>query len=333
MSNNQHAASSQSSVVHAGAADLDLGAVRAFVAITEDRYFSEAAARLGISQQAISKRIANLEAAAGVKLFARSRTGAELTADGRIFLPHARAVVSTADQALATLRGRRRALRIDVLDTRTAAIDLVRAFHDTCADVDIEIITSNGLRSARGALDRGTVDVAFCRVTGALEDELARLPAYLEPAHLLVGRNHPLAGLRQVEMAQLSGATVWMPGNAEGSEWAEYHRFLGSAFGTQIDTTGPDFGYEHFVREVGSSTLASIIGERSRIPWHPDTVRIPLVNPTPVYPWSLLYPRANQHPALDLLIRHVQANYQPFDPDNQWLPAPDQHLFTNPEST
>jgi DNA-binding transcriptional LysR family regulator len=332
MSNNQHAASSQSPVVHAGAADLDLGAVRAFVAITEDRYFSEAAVRLGISQQAISKRIANLEAAAGVRLFARSRTGAELTVDGRIFLSHARALVSTADQALAMLRGRRRALRIDVLDTRTAAIDLVRAFHDTCADVDIEIITSNGLRSARGALTRGAVDVAFCRVTGALEDELAGLPAYLEPAHLLVGRDHPLAGLRHVEMAQLSGATVWMPGNAEGSEWAEYHRFLGSAFGTQIDTTGPDFGYEHFVREVGSGALASIVGERSRIPWHPDTVRIPLVNPTPVYPWSLLYPRANQHPALNLLIRHVQANYQPFDPENQWLPAPDQRLFITSKS-
>ncbi|MFB4310276.1 LysR family transcriptional regulator [Actinomadura sp. GTD37] len=333
MSNNQHAASSQSSVVHAGAADLDLGAVRAFVAITEDRYFSEAAARLGISQQAISKRIASLEAATGVRLFDRARTGAELTEDGRIFLSHARALVGTADQALATLRGRRRALRIDVLDTRTAAIDQVRSFYDTRADVDIEIITSNGLRSARGALTRGSVDAAFCRVTGAPEDGLVRLSAYLEPAHLLVGRDHPLAGLRQVGMAQLSGATVWMPGNAEGSEWAEYHRFLGGAFGIRIDTAGPDFGYEHFVREVGGGARASIIGEGSRIPWHPDTVRIPLVDPTPVYPWSLLYPRAGRHPALDLLVRHVQASYRPFDPDRQWLPAADRHLFTNPENS
>ncbi|WP_412515714.1 LysR family transcriptional regulator [Actinomadura madurae] len=316
--------------MHAGAADLDLAAVRAFVAITEDRYFSEAAISLGISQQAVSKRIATLEAALGVRLLARRRTGAELTEDGRIFLPHARALVGTADQALAVLRDRRRALRVDVLDTRTAAIDLVRGFYDACPDVDIEIITSNGLRSAPGALARGTVDAAFCRVTGALDDELVSLPAYLEPAHLLVGRDHPLAGLRQVEMAQLSGATVWMPGNAEGSEWAEYHRFLGAAFGIQIDTTGPDFGYEHFVGNVASGGLASIVGERSRIQWHPDTVRMPLVNPTPVYPWSLLHPRSYRHPALDQLTRHIRANYEPYDPPHQWLPATDHPRFTAP---
>ncbi|MEV4675156.1 LysR family transcriptional regulator [Actinomadura sp. NPDC049382] len=307
--------------------DLDLAAVRAFVAVTEDRYFSEAAVRLGISQQAVSKRIAALEAALGARLFARSHTGADLTDDGRILLPHARALVGTADQAVAALRGRRRALRVDVLDTRTAAIDLVRAFYDARADVDIEIITSNGLRSARGALTRGSVDAAFCRVTGTLEAGLACLPAYLEPAQLLVGRDHPLAGLRQVETARLAGTTVWMPGNAEGSEWAEYHRFLGAAFDIRIDTTGPDFGYEHFVGEVAAGALASIVGERSRLQWHPDTVRIPLVDPIPVYPWSLLYPRDGRHPALDLLTRHVRAEFEPFDPDRQWLPAPDQHLF------
>ncbi|MFF0309519.1 LysR family transcriptional regulator [Streptosporangium sp. NPDC004379] len=328
LSNNRHAEGSQPSGVHEGEGDLDIAAVRAFFAVTEDRYFSEAAARLGISQQAVSKRIARLESDLGMRLLSRSRTGAELTEDGKAFLPHARALVNAADQALAMLRDRRRALRIDVLDTRTAAIDLVQGFYEaTGRGTDIEIVGSEGLRSARGTLARGTVDAAFCRVSGTVEG-LTCVPAYLEPAHLLVGRDHPLAGRRRVETARLAGSTVWMPGNAAGSEWAEYHCHLGAAFDIGIDTSGPDFGYEHFVSEVGAGRRMSLVGERSRLPWHPDTVRIPLVGPVPVYPWSLLHHPRNRHPALRLLIRHVTGGYRPFDPRSQWLPDPDRALFT-----
>ncbi|WP_207755675.1 LysR family transcriptional regulator [Nonomuraea cypriaca] len=306
---------------------MDLAAVRSFVGIAEDRHFSDAAAKLGVSQQAISKRIAKLESFLGVRLFARSRTGADLTEDGRAFLPHARALVSTADQALETLRARRRALRIDVLDTRVASIDLVQTFYETVEGVEVEIVTSHGLRSARGALARGSVDAAFCRVDGVTEEELVSSPAYLEPVHVLVGRDHPLAGLRRVEMARLSGSTVWMPGNVAGSEWAEYHRFLGLAFDLRIDTSGPDFGWEHLVAEVGSRDLVTLVGEKCRLPWHPDTVQIPLIDPVPVYPWSLLHHSQNQHPALDLLIRNVADNHRPFDPRRQWLPDVDRAAF------
>ncbi|GAA4512149.1 LysR family transcriptional regulator [Actinoallomurus oryzae] len=327
MSNNRHADSSQPSVVKRGGADLDLAAVRAFVTVAEDRYFSEAAARLGISQQAISKRVAKLESDLGVRLFARSRTGAQLTETGTAFLPHARSLVNIADQALEMLHGRRRrALRVDVLDTRLASIDLIQAFHETVEDVDIEIVTSNGLRSARSALIRGSVDAAFCRAT-EVPEEIVRVPAYLEPLHLLVGRDHPLAGLTRVEMARLSGSTVWMPGNVAGSEWAEYYDLLGAEFGIRIDTSGPDFGWEHFVAEVASGRGASFIGEGTRVPWHPDAVRVPVVDPVPVYPFLLLHHRHGQHPALGLLARHVAAEYRPLDLRRQWLPAPDRAAF------
>jgi DNA-binding transcriptional LysR family regulator len=327
LSDDRHADPSQPAVVKPGGADLDLAAVRAFVTVTEDGYFSEAAARLGISQQAISKRIAKLESDLGVRLLTRSRTGARPTETGRAFLPHARALVNIADQALEMLHVRsRRALRVDVLDTRLASIDLIRAFHETAEDVDIEIVTSNGLRSARDALVRGSVDAAFCRAA-EVPEEIVRVPAYLEPLHLLVGRDHPLAGLTHVEMTRLSGSTVWMPGNVAGSEWAEYYDLLGAEFGIRIDTSGPDFGWEHFVAEVASGRGASFIGERTRVPWHPDAVRVPVVDPVPVYPFLLLHHRHGRHPALGSLARHVAAEHRPLDPRRQWLPAPDRAAF------
>ncbi|WP_223189902.1 LysR family transcriptional regulator [Nonomuraea terrae] len=308
--------------------DLDLGAVRAFTAITEDRYFGEAATRLGISQQAISKRIAKLESDLGVRLFFRTRAGADLTEDGRAFLHHARSLVGLADQAVDLLRGRRRALRVDVLDTRLRSVELLRAFHQTVEDVDIEILTSNGLRSAHGALTRGSVDVFFSRVIGTLDEELRHIPAYLEPVHLLVSRDHPLAGRQHVEMERLSGSTVWMPGNTPGSEWADFYNVLGAAFDIQIDTSGPDFGWEHFMERIGSGEHIGFGGEELRLPWNPRTVQIPLVDPAPVYPCSLLYHRQNHHPVLALLTRFIQRAFRPFDSERQWLPAPDRAAFT-----
>ncbi|RBQ19838.1 LysR family transcriptional regulator [Spongiactinospora rosea] len=308
-------------------ADLDLAAVRAFVAVTEDHYFSEAAARLGITQQAISKRIARLEADLGVRLFLRSRSGAGLTADGRAFLPHARALTSIADQALQALRDRSRRLRVDVLDTRLASLDLVRDFHQTIEGTDIEVITSNGLRSAPASLTQGTIDAAFARTTGPLADGLRSTPAFLEPNCLIVGMDHPLAAEREVPMERLSGVTVWMPGNAPGSEWGEYYRLLGAEFDVHIDTSGPDFGWEHYVAEIVSGARIGMTGERCRLPWHPRTARIPLVDPCPVYPTSLLWHHQNHHPLLRSLIRFTESRFPPYDPTRQWLPAPDRPAF------
>ncbi|MGV9378818.1 LysR family transcriptional regulator [Nonomuraea sp. NPDC003707] len=308
--------------------DLDLAAVRAFVVITEDRYFSEAAARLGISQQAVSKRIAKLESDLGVRLFSRTRTGADLTEDGKTFLHHARALVGIADQAREVLQGRRRSLRVDVLDTRLRSSDLIREFHETVEDVNVEVITSNGLRSARGALVRGSLDAAFVRVSGTLEEDLRHVPAYLEPVHLLVGRDHPLAGLREVEVERLSGTTVWMPGNVPDSEWAEFYRLLSAAFDIPIDTAGPDFGWEYFVEQIGSGQRIGFVGEGLRMPWHPRTVQIPVVAPAPVYPCSLIFHRHSHHPVLARLVRYVTDNYRPFDPHRQWLPDPDRAAFS-----
>ncbi|MYR85655.1 LysR family transcriptional regulator, partial [Streptomyces sp. SID685] len=48
---------------------MDLKAVRTFVAVADTGQFQEASAVLGITQQAVSKRIAALEKELGVLLF------------------------------------------------------------------------------------------------------------------------------------------------------------------------------------------------------------------------------------------------------------------------
>jgi DNA-binding transcriptional LysR family regulator len=331
LSNNRHADDRQPPVVDRGEPNLSIGAVRAFVAVAENRSFSEAAACLGLSQQAISKRIARLEADLGVTLFYRSPTGAEPTEKGASFLTHARALVALSDQAVALLRDRRRALRVDVHGTWLASIDLIRGFHETTDGVELEILALNGLIQALPELTRGSIDAFFNRVTGTLGEEIACTPAHLEPLHILVGRRHRFADRREVEMSELAGTTVWMPGIARpDTEWAEFYRFLGEDFAIEFDTSGPVFGHEHLVGRVASDDLVTFLGEGTRLPWHPDVVQIPVTAPVPTYPWSLLWHGDNRHPALPLLVSYVRERYRPFDPRRQWIPAPDRPRFTAP---
>jgi DNA-binding transcriptional LysR family regulator len=306
--------------------ELDLGAVRTFLAVVDDGHFTEAADRLGMSQQAVSKRVARLESDLGVPLLNRSRAGATLTADGAAFLPNARALISLADQATGMLLARHRALRIDALARDAAPIDMIRAFYEA-SDVDVDIVVSRGTVSQRTTLTDGSVDAAFGRATGILPPGIERIPACLEPIHVLVGRQHRLARRRQVPMAELAGLRAWMPGNARDSEWAEYYRFLSAEFDIQIDTSGPVFGRDHLMEKIGSSPDLIMFAAKTQLSGNRDIVHLPVTGPTPAYPWSLMWHRGNRHPSLPLLIAHVRAGYRPSAARGRWLPAPDRPLF------
>lgn len=304
--------------------ELDLGTVRAFVAVAELQNFSDAAAKLQVTQQAISKRVAKLEQTLAVSLFHRSQRGSELTCEGVVFLPHARALIALADQAVGAIHGRTQPLRVDVLATRLAATELVRLFHEANRDVDIEVVTSLGLRSSRSAIINGTIDVAFARVFGALDSGINHMPAFLEPIHVLVGAQHPLAGREQVRLLDLRSSSARMPGNEPGSEWAQFYDDLAAEFQLDIDATGPDFGLEYLLDEIARSCDRYLFsGERLRVPWHAGIRRIPVVAPTPCYPHSMLWRKGGQHPAVPRLAGYIKSEFKPFDPEQHWLPTSD----------
>jgi hypothetical protein len=92
-----------------------------------------------------------------------------------------------------------------------------------------------------------------------------------------------------------------MPGMAPGTEWAAYYDELAAAFGLTIDVVGPSFGNEALLAEIADSAeLATLAGERTRYLWPDryDLRRIPVRDPAPVYPMSLIRRDDNPHPAL-----------------------------------
>ncbi|TCS71762.1 DNA-binding transcriptional LysR family regulator [Sulfuritortus calidifontis] len=78
---------------------MDIEHARTFLAVVAAGNFVGAAERLHVTQSTVSSRIQSLEGQLGVRLFTRGRGGAELTAAGRRFLRHAKALVRTLEQA------------------------------------------------------------------------------------------------------------------------------------------------------------------------------------------------------------------------------------------
>ena len=79
---------------HAGFDQLPLEWVRAFEAAARLGSFTAAAAETGLTQSAISQRIANLEARLGAQLFVRQARQIGLTPEGEAWLPHVQAALT-----------------------------------------------------------------------------------------------------------------------------------------------------------------------------------------------------------------------------------------------
>ncbi|SOB78867.1 LysR family transcriptional regulator [Streptomyces sp. 1331.2] len=292
---------------------MDLEAVRTFAAVVDAGQFQKAATDLSLTQQAVSKRIAALERDLGVRLFTRAPRGAELTIDGRAFLPHARELLRAAERALASVRPGSRPLRVDVIASRGAAAGLMRDFHRANPGVDLDVLMLVEIETALAAIRSGAIDASF-RAVGApgrpLPEDIASVRVLDEPLQLLTGPAHALAGARRVSLAELVGHRIWMPGIVPGTEWGAYYDDLVAEFGLTIEATGPNFGSDALLDTIADTpALATFMGEHTRLIWPADhgLRRIPITDPTPVYPHSLLWHRDNPHPALPTLRTHLAA--------------------------
>ncbi|MER6427723.1 MULTISPECIES: LysR family transcriptional regulator [Streptomyces] len=306
---------------------MDLDTVRTFVAAADAGRFQEAAAQLAVTQQAVSKRIAALERTLGVRLFTRTPRGAELTIDGQAFLPHARELLRVAERAVASVHTGRRPLRVDVIASRGAASGLMRGFHEAHPEIDLDVLMLLDIETAVAAIRSGTIDASFRAVAmpgRPFPEDIESVRVLDEPLQLLTGPAHALAGARSVTVAQLAGHRIWMPGIVPGSEWAAYYDDLVAEFGLTIEATGPNFGSDALLDTIADTpALATFMGEHTRHVWPAahGLRRIPVTDPQPVYPHSLVWHRDNPHPALATLRTYLAAAAAGHDTAGTWTPG------------
>src|SRR3954453_5336257 len=83
---------------------MELRHLRYFVAVAEELHFGRAAARLQMTQPALSKAVRQLEGSVGAKLLERDSRHVGLTPAGALFLEKARLAIAASEEGVSLAR-------------------------------------------------------------------------------------------------------------------------------------------------------------------------------------------------------------------------------------
>lgn len=189
---------------------MELRHLRYFVMAAEEANISRAAARLNVSQPAVSRQIRDLEEELGVSLFARERSGLRLTEAGETALAHAREVLRLSHSMAESMqafarRGQAVSLRVGFLPTALPGFlaEGMRRFNRRHENVCVQIFEMSPSEQEE-ALRRGEIDL------GLIGDPRPEVRAEFQvrtvrktPMAIVVPDDHRLAARRAVDLAEL----------------------------------------------------------------------------------------------------------------------------------
>lgn len=207
---------------------MDLRQFRYFVTVAEELHVARAAARLGLSQPALSQHIRALEQRTGVRLFLRANRRITLTAAGEAFLAEARQAIFHAEQAVRTAqraaRGETGSIHIGYVSSvlgEPAFLQGMAEFGSQHPDVTIEMHLQN-FKYNLAALRNESDDIAILR------GPLTELPEGFEhftfsawPMQIALPSRHPLANTHQIKLAALAAETLLIPDDPPGCGMAD----------------------------------------------------------------------------------------------------------------
>ncbi|MFV3014350.1 LysR family transcriptional regulator [Pseudomonas sp. KHB2.9] len=186
-----------------------------FQAVAQEQNFGRAAKRLGMSQPPLTEQIQILEQALKVKLFDRSRRGAQLTPVGAAILPAVQKFSEQLERLETSVQeaiaGQSGVLTIGAIST--AMLDVLPALlKDLKVDFPKLTISIKEIDSveARPALEAGEIDVAFARLEGELGPNVASLPLIGDRLAVALQRDHPLAKKARIPITALADETLVM---------------------------------------------------------------------------------------------------------------------------
>jgi DNA-binding transcriptional LysR family regulator len=192
----------------------NLAELSAFAIVSEERSFTRAAARLSVSQSALSHSIRGLEKRLGIQLLARTTRSVSPTAAGTALLQDLAPALERIERAVAETRKQRETpsgrIRIIIPRTATRMVILPKLAQFTRAypEIVLEVTSSNDpVDLVAGEYDAGVqlgefiqLDMIAVRVTKEMRLAVVGSPSYFEsnpiPRHPQDLKDHSCIGFR-----------------------------------------------------------------------------------------------------------------------------------------
>ncbi|MGC5168908.1 LysR family transcriptional regulator [Luteimicrobium sp. DT211] len=197
--------------------DVELRQLRTFVAVADRGSFTGAAALLDVSQPSVSRGIAALERALGVRLLDRTTRECVPTVEGERFLAEARVALDAVDRAVASVapaRVHRRALRLALKPDSDAGLlpEVLDRFASDAPDRPAVELVFGETSELADLVRHGVADVALvvgpdhgdARLFHGVEVE----PVWQETRVAVLPADHDLAGRGRLARADLADAPV-----------------------------------------------------------------------------------------------------------------------------
>jgi LysR family hca operon transcriptional activator len=191
---------------------MELRHLRYFVAVAETKSLTLAAKeKLHTSQPSLSRQIRDLEEEVGAQLMTRTARGVDLTPSGRVFLDHARTVLSQVDAAAQAARRvahpAKPCFTMGFLTGHelTWMPEALRILRDELPNIDVMISSQSSPLLADG-ISKGKIDAAFLRRERGVPGLAFRL-LVKEPLMVILPSDHHLAALKTISPRDLVGET------------------------------------------------------------------------------------------------------------------------------
>ena len=196
---------------------MDTQNLRAFLLVAESGSFSQAAKRLHLTQPAVSKRIAQLEAQLNVSLFDRIGRRISTTEAGEALLPHARAVhleLQAAQQSVRDLAGEVRG-RLRLATSHHIGLHrlppLLSFFSKAFPAVQLDIDFMDSEQAYELTL-QGEVELAVVTLAPSPIANIVTRPIWLDPLDFMVQQDTQLTRKKALGLQELSQHPAILPG-------------------------------------------------------------------------------------------------------------------------
>jgi DNA-binding transcriptional LysR family regulator len=212
---------------------MELRHLRYFVAVAEAANFTKASARLRVAQPALSRQVRDLEEEIGVDLMRRGPRGVVLTAEGKLFVEEARALLARADEAIdkvrALARGDYGELNIGYSPSPTVELlpPAMAAFQKAVPRVKVTLHDLAGDELVDG-LKSGTLELAV--MVQPSQEQSAGLkfePLRQYPYCVAMPAAHPFARRKSVSVELLAAEPLVA---LRRKDYSEFYRILDRVF-------------------------------------------------------------------------------------------------------